>query len=210
MNCFSARLVRVTLASSSATSNWNLLFTMGSSWSRKWAALRKLQGRMLSLRTAWWRTASTLQNTSFLRTASINSRTWVTWENWNIVRKSAKDSTMFLFRCTTLIRQLMKIKSSRKPRGFRNSVLWIVFSRTRKPARLWKNSMLPKLHSLYLLYPMTMGVRRSTSGNTPVLIHQSYRRPQEKTTTRTHEGKFLCQFCTISLQKQAIFGDMWQ
>jgi len=34
--------------------------------------------------------------------------------------------------------------------------------------------------------------------------------PQEKTTTRTHEGKFLCQFCAISLQKQAIFGDMWQ
>ena len=40
--------------------------------------------------------------------------------------------------------------------------------------------MLPKLHSLHLLYPMTMGVRRSTSGNTPVLILQSYRRPQEK------------------------------
>ncbi|SVC46733.1 uncharacterized protein METZ01_LOCUS299587 [marine metagenome] len=35
---------------------------------------------------------------------------------------------------------------------------------------------------------MTMGVRRSTSGNRPVLIHQSYRRPQEKITTRTHEG----------------------
>jgi len=23
-------------------------------------------------------------------------------------------------------------------------------------------------------------------------------------------AKFLCQFCAISLQKQAIFGDMWQ
>ena len=29
---------------------------------------------------------------------------------------------------------------------------------------------------------------------------------QEKTTTRTHEEKLLCQFCAISLQKQAIFG----
>ena len=31
-----------------------------------------------------------------------------------------------------------------------------------------------------------------------------------KTTTRTHEGKLLCQFCAISLQNQAILGDMWQ
>jgi len=31
-----------------------------------------------------------------------------------------------------------------------------------------------------------------------------------KITTRTHEEKLLCQFCAISLQKQAILGDMWQ
>jgi len=31
-----------------------------------------------------------------------------------------------------------------------------------------------------------------------------------KNTTRTHKAKFLCQFCAIILQKQAIFGDMWQ
>ena len=35
-------------------------------------------------------------------------------------------------------------------------------------------------------------------------------RPHEKKTTRTHEGKLLCQYCPISLQEQDKFGDIQQ
>ena len=51
------------------------------------------------------------------------------------------------------------------------------------------------------------GIDIRDSGNQVSVLGLGFLR---KNTTRTHKENFLCQFCAISLQKQAIFGDMWQ
>ena len=55
---------------------------------------------------------------------------------------------------------------------------------------------------------MTMGYTKFFFKNHMEKLISAMGLNARKTTTRTHEGKLLCQFCAISLQNQATFGDM--
>ena len=57
---------------------------------------------------------------------------------------------------------------------------------------------------------MTMGYTKFFFKSLIELLISAMGLTARKTNTRTHEGKLLCQFCAISLQKQAILGDIPQ